>query len=963
MIMLEFEYGTNLDNRVNDIRDRLDRVKRALPEDAGTPTITQLDPSAQPILRISLRGDRDANELRAIAEEAVQAQLEQIDGVASVGVQGGQSAIVKVELSQNRLEAYGLTITGIARTLATQNLELGAGSIVDGARNYSIRTTGEYQAIQDIAETVVAKRNGADIRLRDLGDVTLGHADEVSAVYINGEPGVYLSVSKQSGTNSVTVADKVYKRVEGLQSTLPPDISLEITQDNTTQIRDMIDELVNAAITGVILAIAVLFIFLRNIKSTVIIGISIPFSIVVTLLVMNLTGLTLNMMTLTGLILGVGMIVDSSIVILENIYKFRERGAKPKIAAILGSGEVLSSIVSSTLTTICVFVPIFLFRNQLGMIGEVFQDKIFTVGIALAASLLIAIFLVPVLASKYLPINTRVQKPLKNPIMKKLDALVEGAINGLTAGYRKILSAALNHRLVTITLVVAAFLGSVLVLTKLNIIMIPAMQEDSISLNVELPSGTTYEDTQALMLQIQEIAENEIQGIDSIIVNVGGSGNSFFQSGSNAAGGSMSVKMDFSQKDADTSETVKEKLRAHFRDFPNAVFSFDAGMSAALTGGAAIDIKLRVDDLDTGLAAAREIQDLIEAEVPGLNEVLIDLTEGLPQVEVVIDRNRAYNMGLSVSTIASEIAASMNGVTATTFRSAGSEYSVKLTLQEEDRKKLPDLDRIFVASATGALIPLANFATLEKGLGPVTISREDQSRTIHITGTLMEGYQAGDVETQIKAALEASFIAPAGVSLSFEGQWGEVMEMIQTFILIITLAILLVFGVMAGQYESFKDPFINLCTIPLMLIGISAIHLITAQALSAMSLVGLVMLVGIVVNNGIILVDYTNLLSGRGLGLKEACLEAGAARLRPVLMTTFTTILGLVPMAFFPGKSALMIQPIGLTVIGGLLSSTVITLFFIPVMYSLINQNRKGKRKMPTATLSPDYEEAIHETA
>jgi HAE1 family hydrophobic/amphiphilic exporter-1 len=404
---------------------------------------------------------------------------------------------------------------------------------------------------------------------------------------------------------------------------------------------------------------------------------------------------------------------------------------------------------------------------------------------------------------------------------------------------------------------------------------------------------------------------------------------------------------------------VQEKLRAHFADFPTASIQFSEGMSAMLSG-VDIDMTLRVEDIEEGFREAQIIKDLLEQHIPNLTDITIDLNEGLPQVEVVIDRDRAYDMGLNVAAIASEIAASMNGMTATTFRQAGNEYSVVLQLAEEDRAKLPDLERIFVSSSTGRLVSLSNFATLEKGMGPVAISRENQSRIIHITANIEGSKRADEVENNIRSLLSEQYLLPEGITIGYEGQWQTVTEMLLTFVLVISLAILLVFGIMAAQYESFKNPAINLCTIPLMLIGVVLIYLISGEAMTAMTMVGVVMLAGIVVNNGIILVAYTNLLVGRGLSVKDACLSAGESRLRPVLMTTLTTILGLVPMAFFPGEAAALTQSIGLTVIGGLTSSTVITLLFIPVMYSLLNKNNKSNKNK--TVFEPEMEALPDET-
>ncbi|MDR0475070.1 MAG: efflux RND transporter permease subunit, partial [Treponema sp.] len=946
VLFMEFKFGVNLDAKTNDIRDRLDRVKRMLPDEADTPMIMQMDPNSMPILRIAVQGNRPINELKIIAEDLIQDRLEQVDGVASTGVIGGMERQVRVKLSQNRLEALGLSITGIAGALAIQNLELGAGSIVDGSRDYNIRTTGEFRSIQDIAETVIARRGAADIRLMDVGEVDLSYRTETSSALINGENGIFVTVTKQSGTNTGAVADEVYKKLDEIRKILPLDVSLEITQDNTTQIRDMMNELINSALQGFLLAMAILFLFLRNIKSTVIIGISIPFSILVTLLVMKLTGLTLNMLTLAGLILGIGMIVDSSIVIIENIYSYRERGVKPDISAILGSQEIMYSIISGTLTTLCVFVPIIFFKNELGFVGIMIQDLIITVGVSLASSLLIAIFLVPILAGKFLPLYSRTQRPLKNKFIIKIDEAIEKGFLSITSGYAFILSKAVHYRLRTTFIVIAVFLGSIFALSKMQIIMMPPMNEDSITLNLQLPLGTTYKDTKETMLQVQEIAISEIVGIKSIITTVGGSG---MRMGPGSGGSnSISITLDMNKPGADTSDQVKNRLRSHFDDFPNVEFSFDQGMGGFM-GGSDIDLSLKIYDIKQGLTTAQEIKELLEERIPELLEVSIDMTAGLPQVEVVIDRNRAYNLGLSVNAIANEIAAAMNGVTATIFRYEGSEYSVVLELREEDRARIPDLGRIFISSNTGNLIPVSNFAALERGEGPVSIKRENQSRIIHITGNLANRGMVFEVENRIREILGAEYLIPDGMSLNYEGQSMEINDMLGIFITIIILAILLVFGTMAGVYESFKSPFINMFTIPLMLIGVVAVYFFTGQSMSMFSMIGIVMLLGIVVNNGIILVDYTNLLIRRGLPVRQACIEAGKSRLRPVLMTTLTTVLGMVPLAFFPGNSAAFIQPIGLTLIGGLASSTFITLFFIPVLYSLFHEKRK-KQKQKTIT-------------
>lgn len=935
-ISLEFNYGTNLDIATNNVRDKIDRVVRSLPDDAGTPSIFKMDSNSMPIMRIAVNGNRDRNELREIADNTITDLIEQTDGVAEASVYGGRDKIVRVDLSQNRLSAYGITITEVSSALSRQNLELGGGKITEGFYDYTIRTTGEFASVEQINSTVITTRNGYIVRLADIGKAYLGYRDKSNEVLINGQPGVYISVTKQSGKNSVTVANAVYKKLDEIQEILPGDMSMQIVWDTTDSIRDTINTLLESAMQGLVLAVLILFLFLKNFKSTIIIAISIPLSIIITMLCMNFAGLTLNMMTLTGLILGVGMIVDASIVMIENIYVYRSRGAKPLVSAELGSSEMVMSVTSGNLTTICVFVPFLFYMKELGMMGQMFKGIIFTVVIALMSSLFVAIFLVPVLAGKFLPLSNRKEKPVKSKILKKLYALLDVPMNALTAVYKKALDAALTHRAVTVTVCVVTLITAFAFIPTMTINMMPNGRDDSVSLNVNLPIGTTLESTAAVMAELEEICKKEVKGYTTIITSIGtGSRNA------TAYRGTIQIQLPKSEEQIDKAEDIQRKLRAHFNDFAGARFSFSQGFRGQMTGSDIV-IKLRSDDLESAIKYAGKIRDVMDG-ISDLGEPSVDTEEGVPEIEVEIDRDRAYSFGVDVTTVAREINYAINGVTATTYRKAGKEYSVVLMYEGGDRKSVTDLEQIYVKGSAGK-VSVANFARVVKGLGPVTIKRENQTRVVTISANLTSEVNAYEVENKIKKGISDSFIIPDNISVSYEGAWKDMQDQGKAYAGIILMAILLVFGVMAGTYESFKAPFINLCTIPFLVIGVVAIYKISGQAISMMSAVGLIMLVGIVVNNGIILVDYTNLLLDRGLKMHDACLEAGSSRLRPVLMTTLTTILGMLPMCFATSGSAGMVQPIGVAVVGGLTSSTFITLFFIPVLYSLIMKEKKTKK-------------------
>jgi len=941
MISLEFDYGKDMDKASNDIRDKIERISGSLPDDASSPTIMKMDANSQPVIRVAIRGSRSSEELKRLAEDTISPKFEQTEGVSSVSVLGGKASVVRVDVSQNRLEAYGITITAITGALATQNVELGAGKIADLNTEYSIRITGAFSDVdKDIANALVATRNGVPIRLKDIATVYQGNTDADTSVYINGEPGIYISVMKQSDKNTVTVCNGIYAAMEKLKATMPSDIRLVVVDDSSVQIRTTITDLIKAIAEGAVLTMLFVFVFLRSWKTTIIIGLAIPICVSVTLLSMYFMGFTLNMMTMTGLLISIGSIVDSSIVILDNTFKYRERGAKPTVAAVLGSQEMMVAITAGILASMSVFLPIVIFANKLGMLGIMFKDMIFTIIISHIVSWIVAVFLVPVLASKYLPLTTREEKPLKRRVAVAMDRAIAKAIDGLIAAYKKALAACLKHRLATIGAVAVALAASLLYfLPRLTIVFSPPMSQNSVTLSITMPLGTEFSTTEKVVKEFAAIAQEELVGMKNVIATTGSSGGFSMSSSSNS--GSLTMSLPDDASDGDGSAAVQSKLRAHFKEYPSAEFAFSQGFRMGTRG----DIEIRITS--TNYAAmgktAKEIMALLKSDVPEVLEPENDFADGLPQVDVEIDRERAAQFGISAQAIASEIRGAVKGNTATVYREGGTEYDVIVRLQGSDREDASDLDRIFVLSSSGARIPLSSIASVKKGLGPVSINRTSQARTITISANLAAGNQANVVEDKIKGLVATKMTVPSDVYLAYQGSWSEIQETGGSFMIIIVLAVLLVFCVMAGQYESFKDPVINLFTIPLMLIGVLVAYALMGQDLSMFTLVGIVMLTGIVVNNGILLVDYTNLLRGRGAGLMEACLEAGASRFRPVITTAGSTVAGVIPLAFFASSSSSMTQPIGLAVVGGLTSATFITLLLIPVIYYLLNKRQAAK--------------------
>jgi HAE1 family hydrophobic/amphiphilic exporter-1 len=951
MVIMEFIYGTDLVDASNSVRDALERVRNYLPTGADSPMIFKFNPSMIPIMGLMVTGNRTPEELREIAENTIVPRIEQVPGVATANLSGGREKIIRVEVPQTRLEAYGLTVTQIQQMLAAQNMQVAAGSITEGGLSYLLTTMGEYTSIEQIKNTVISYKGGGlvdgqvelprSVYLRDIADVFEGYRDETSSVYVNGVAAVQLSVQKQSGKNSVQTAKELRSRLVNIAREIPQDIKITETFNTTDQIENSINEVGSSALSGAILAVLILFIFLRSIKPTLIIGISIPISIIVTLMLMYFAGLTLNLMTLAGLVLGIGMLVDNSIVILENIYHYREKGAKLQPAAVLGTTEMIVAIVGSTLTTICVFAPMLMFQSLLGMAGEMFSGIAFTVVISLTISLLVAAVLVPVLCSHYFPLVTRKQKPLRGPLVP-IDKVFANFFLWLDDAYRHAVDWVLRHKLLVISSLCALFAGSILMIPKVGYQFMPSQDEDSVTINATLPLGTPLADTEATLHQIQGIVEKEAQGYERITLTTGGGGGMMGQANSSNAG-SIRINLPKFADRIDSAEDIKAKMRRHFNEFPGVSFSFSGG-GMMMGSNNPIDVVIRTDDLVKGKAIAERIAEVIREKVPEATEPSVDLKDGLPQIEIEIDREKLYALGLNTYTVGNEIKAAVDGITATRYKSGGNDYDVVLILAEADRSTKPSLDQIFVTSQMAGRVPLSSFASYKEGVGPMSISRENQSRVIHVQAGVVPGTKLGDLTSKIQALVQAEIPAEDDVIIEYAGDNSELLELMTNFTLIVVVAIMLVFGVMASLFESFKDPFIVILTIPLSVIGIVAIYLITGDMFNALTLVGLLVLVGVIVNNGIVLVDYTNLLRKRGYSLHDACVEAAGNRLRPILMSTLTTIIGLVPMAFFPGEGSVMTGPIGKTVLGGLSFGTLMTLFLMPCVYAIVNKRSEERR-------------------
>ena len=944
--VLQYDYGTDLDDSERDLNSVITILSQLLPTWTETPQYFRLDSmGASSALTLSLTSDTmTLDELKMLGENTISPLIERIPGVGQVSVRGGSDVEYHIDVDPNRLEAYGLTLTQLISAVSADNIQATGGEITENGMNIQVAADARYVKFADIGNTVITKIDGTPIRINDVATVVRGNDDtNRSESYLGTERIVTMSITNDSDSNATTVASAVLAQLDTIRAELPEGVNLELLRDSTEMITSTMSEAFNSLYQGVILAALIIWLFLRGIKTTIIISLSMPICVLITMMVMSIFDVTINAMSMSGLILGIGMIVDASIVILENTYSYRQLGEKSAVAAILGSKNMFNAIFASTLTTICVFIPIIIFKNDLEFLGIMFQDIVITVCISLACSLFVAVTLVPALCGSILRINTRTQKPLKIRWMKRIDDAMEAFEGSMKRGYVRLLVYFMRHRFLLIMLLVLLLAFCLKLFPILGFDLMPQQTtDDEVTLDLELEMGTSIDVTREYVMDMYDnvlsvLPEGSYESIQLYI------GTGMLSASENT--GSITVKLpDITEQTISASE-VQDLIRPFLDDDPSADWIFE---SSSAGGSSAIDVEIHSEDMDAAKYTADQIVAIMHEHVPGATNISSDADNGSPKVSVNIDKDLASDYGITPSTVTTVLQTAISGSTASTISTFDSTetYDVVVEIAPDALQTVDQLGQLLIPSNSG-MIRLDTIATFERTTSPVSITRENRVRVNHVTADLLPGYSASVVQNEVNSALDEYLIIPDGIEIVQSGQMSDFAGYMGTLIMIVLLALFLVYAVMAAQFESLIDPLIIFATIPLLMIGVILIHLFYGQSFSLFSIVGIVALIGVVVNNGIVLIDCINRLVKQKVPVRQACLQAAYGRLRPILMTTLTTILGLIPMAFFPGEGAEMLQPIALTFTGGILTGAFLTLLLSPVLYSIFNERREKKYDDP----------------
>ncbi|MFS1518435.1 efflux RND transporter permease subunit [Bacillus sp. SCS-151] len=906
-IIIEYSTSIELDEAVSELQQKLSRVSSILPDDADAPAVSKFDINSMPIIYLGLIG-KDVTSLEQIAKD-IAPNFEKIEGVAAVDIEGGEQREIQVIIEPLLLEQYNLTVSDVVNSIRGKNTSATVGDVIQGNQVVQIRVDGEYQSIDDIKATLIPLASGKTIAIEEVATISDTVSDRQTITRLNHEPTVLLSISKQSGTNTVNISDAIHEELNKVQRELDEGVEFIVVMDTSTFIKDSIDGVTTSLLAGGAFAILVLLFFLRSVRATAVIGLSIPFAIICTFILVNYADQTLNIITLSGLALGIGMMVDSSIVILENITKYRQTGMDSKQAAIKGGSELISAVIASTSTTLVVFLPMILIDN--GQITQIFLPLALVVSFSLIAALLVAMTLVPMMSSTLLKSSTD-SKVASDPRWMKF----------LKKRYLSTLTWSLKRRWIVILSTFLLTVGSLFLIAMLKLETFPQAAEDQLTISSSFDSGTDFEVVEGYADEVEKILVDYESNIDIQYTVVQPT--------------SVSVTLlllDEKERNMDN-VTLANAIQNDLKKIIGADFSTRQA-TRGVNGGADFTIRLSGPEQEV-LNSLTEQVELLLSRIPSIENVEVPSVNGQPQLTVKVDDALAEKYHLSQSQIIGQISEIFHGNTATKLRENGDEFDVVVKLPDLETESMEALSSLLLKTPSGQHIPLTSVAAVEQTLGPVSIKREDQRQQYAITADIVDSADARQVTAQVEQLL-SQIPAPKGYDVTTEGVQQDFNESLGNLLITLALAIFLVYTVMAIQFESFSYPFIVMFSVPTTIVGVILGLFITGTALSFSAFIGLIVLAGIVVNNAIVLVDYINQLKREGKERKEAIILAGGSRLRPILMTTSTTVLGMLPIALGIGEGSEMQQPIGIVVIFGLTVSMCFTLLFVPVMYTIID--------------------------
>ncbi|KGE71951.1 efflux RND transporter permease subunit [Spirochaeta lutea] len=954
-VVVGFASGTDLTLAVTEVREALTAVEGQFPEGTERPQLFRFSANQLPSLRLNLYTKTPGINIRSLAEDAIVPQLERIPGVAQVSLFGGKEEAVLVELDLDSLNKLAIPVTQVMQVFQGENVSLPGGTIRLDDQTIILRTTGEFLSLNDIGNVLVGTAGNSPVFLSDIASITLGYKPQEEYLNTGGYEGLRLNIQKQSGYNTVQVNEAVLEKLDDLKKNLPPSIEIEIQEDQAVQVRASIGGVADSAWQGGLLAILVLLFFLRNIRSTIIISMVIPVSVIATFSLIDFGGMTLNITSLLGITLAIGMFVDNAIVVLESIYRKQLQGLSPHDAAIEGAEEVSQAITASTLTSMAVFLPMLFVE---GLAGALFQDLSLTISFSLAVSLIAALGMIPVLCSRFLHVGkvslTQRQKAegehhelsladveviSKNRIITALSGTIQKILQWLDAGYERLISTAIRNPgwvFGSALVLLGLSLGSIFLL---GMEFLPEADEGSFQVTIETRVGSPHDFTAGKVASIEQIIRAEAgEYIETMASRVGEGGSHF---------GAISVKLlDKDKRPVDIWEltnAINRRVSEEVMDIKHSIeilgMASLAGMASG-TGNTPIAMELSGDSIDAMYDYGSRIVGAME-KIPGIRSPRLDYSLGKPELQFKIRRREAVSLGLNPLQIAGTIRTAYNGYTATTFTADGQDYDVLLLLREADRNDVERIREITFYNQAGSAIPLENVVELVEDQGPVSIQRKDRVRVISaVAGTTGER-PLNRITEDVEQAIADLGPPPVGVSLSIEGASAEMTSSFESLFFALILAVMLVYMVMASQFESLVKPIIVMFSVPFAIIGLTAALLITNTTFNILSFTGAILLVGIVVNNAIVLLDYMSVLQQRGVPLEQAIIQGGRTRLKPILMTTTTTILGLFPMSLGFGIGSELRAPMARAVVGGLTTSTLITLVLIPTIYWLVEARIK----------------------